>query len=134
MTNGDSKKIIDDLEQDLKAEVELDKKMLGPLYEDGGLITITKCPKCESEERIFGMFYDYLVRHGKAKAGKMTGSNSSIQIFGDPIGGLIGTKVPTFLIIRDICRKCGLEYPVLIKRQDGPMPIQNLPKHPPMNR
>ena len=116
--NGESKHV-DDLMQDLKDEEERDKELLGPLFEDGGEVVLDKCPGCGSADRVFSALYDYFVRHGKMKAGKVPCSNVSMLQYSDGgLGLFVGAKVPTFTIFRDVCRSCGMEYPIKIVRQD----------------
>ncbi len=110
---------VDELLQTLENDEERDKELLGPLFENGGQVTNSKCPNCGSEDRVFKNFYEYLVRHGKMKAGREACSNASMLQYSDPTAvQLVGSKIPTFTMFRDICRGCGLEYPTKIIRQD----------------
>jgi len=106
--------------------------MLGPLFDDGGKIESAKCPHCGSSEQVFATMYDYLVRHGKMKAGLVASSSQSEQVFFDPTKQLVGAKAVHITIYRDICRACGTEYPKLMMRKDIQMSaIRNAAGQPP---
>lgn len=95
------------------------KELLGPLFDDGGVISINKCPKCGSNLRIMKLMYDYLTSMGKMKSGLTAYSSVDVQVFYNSTGmQLIGSKAVTLKICRDVCRQCGTEYPVRIERVD----------------
>lgn len=102
------------------AEIEEKYKMvLGPLYKDGGKVVNECCPNCKSTEKVMQSVYDYLMLIGKMPPGLTACSSTNRQLFvGDPRMQLVGSKIPCIIIYRDICRTCGLEYPVTMVRED----------------
>ena len=118
-SNGDGKGLVDGVAQTFTDREEKYKKLLGPLFRDGGTVQMKKCPVCGSGERIFDVIGEYMIQTGKLKPDSMLCSQSFTQIIHDPTGvQLIGSKCPAFTILEDICRRCGNEYPKLIMRKD----------------
>lgn len=122
--NGDEPTIRNQVNEDLKHEDDEDRKILGSLLDDGGVIYNEKCPICGCEDRIFERFYNHLVRHNKVPAGKMAGSSRDDQLFTSPVNQLVGGTAPGITVIRDICASCYTEYPVRLIRANVVLGIE----------
>ena len=62
-----------------------------------------------------------MISIGKETPGKIACSSVNTQAFSPSSAvKIVGSKVPTLTVFRDICIHCGSEYPCRIMRKDVP--------------
>ena len=78
-----------------------------------------KCPICGCKERVVENEANAEKRKGKIAQERQATSQTSMLPIMDPIAGS-QISAPVLFVYKDICERCGFEYPHVITRQEMP--------------